>query len=274
MSKIKKMKISAKMSAVLYFLAFAAAGFVFTGEGMSGISSLADISLCGSLDVTSSSAVLVGSLIRSVISGNTGKNIVKISAMIIIVTAKLFFESCEKPKLCGIITTVGILASGTAVSVILDEVFYKLFFYIFYGSVAGLAAYSTAYIRTSLKKQAVIELSGRSGCAYAIVYITMISSLCKSEIFFINFGIIAGTAITLLAAYYYRNTGGVLCGALTACGAFLASPETGMTVVLLPAAGLMTGYVHKQKPAVASLFFAVLSFMLMILTGMTKTMPK
>lgn len=270
MSKIKKLKVSSKVSAVMYFVSAALAGFVFTGEGMSGISSLADISLCGSLDVVSSSAVLVGSLIRSVISGNIGKNIVKTAAMIIIVTAKLFFESCEKPKPCGIITTISILASGTAVSIILDEVFYKLFFYIFFGSVAGLAAYSTAYIRTGLKKQAVIELSGRSGCAYAIVYITMISSLCKSEVFFINFGIIAGTAITLLAAYYYRHTGGVLCGALTACGAFLASSETGMTVVLLPAAGLMTGYIHKQKPVVAAVFFAVLSFMLMILTGISK----
>ena len=32
----------------------------------------------------------------------------------------------------------------------------------------------------------------------------------------------------------------------------------------------MTGYIHKQKPVVAAVFFAVLSFMLMILTGISK----
>ncbi len=270
MLEIRKIRLSGSILTTAAFVLSAAAGFCLSAAETVGVASFADISLAGASGVFSSAAVLLGSIVRSLISGNIGKNIVKIAAMIIIVIAKLFLDTEASPKSSGIITASAVLVSGTAVSVILGEVLRKLFFYIFYGAVAGLTSYAATYIFLGLKKQLVVNLSGRSGCAYAIVYITFISSLCAVRLPLINIGIIAGTGITLLASYYYKNIGGVLCGALTACGAFLASGETGMTVVLLPASGLMTGYLHRQKPFTTAAFFSSLSFVLMILTGITR----
>ncbi len=246
------------------------AGFMLADTSIAGAASFADISLAGALNLPMSAAVLMGSMIKSVISGALGKNIVKISAIIMIVIMKMFFEPESDPKLCGIWTAMSIILSGAAVSAIIGEVLYKLLFYVFYGVSAGFTAYSAALIIKGLRYQPVMDLSSSSGCAYAVVYTIFISAVCSIKLRYIEPGIIIGSAVTLLAAYNYRRTGGVLCGALTTCGAFLSSPECGMTVVLLPAAGLITGYLYKQKYTVAAVAFAGVNFMLTVLTGITQ----
>lgn len=270
MFRIKGLKLSNNSLMILSFLSAMASGFFLSGADIAGVASFADISLAGALGVVTSPAVLAGSLLRCIVDGTVGKNIVKIIAMIIIVITKLFSDIGNRTKACGFFTAFGIFVSGMLISAVLGEFFYKLLFYLFYSVLSGLTAYSASLVIMSLKKQFVIELSGKSGCAYALVYIVFMSALCGIEIYSLNIGMIIGTAVTLLASYYYGHTGGALCGALTSCGAFLASSDAGMTVVLLPVAGLMTGYIHRQRTGVSVVAFVSLSFMLMVLTGITK----
>lgn len=243
-------------------------GFILADSSMAGISSFADISLAGASELPDCAALLTGEIIRCTISGTIGDNIVKITAIVLIVIIRLFYENVPEPKKCGLITALSIFISGAAVSTIIGEFSYKAAFYGFYGAMSGYTAYSTAIAFSGLKKRSIIDLTDISGCACAVAYTVYISSLCSVKISVINIGIILGSCVTLLAAYYYGREGGVICGSLTACGAFLASEETGMTVVLLPAAGLLTGFFHRKRISFTAAFFLLLSFFLMILTGM------
>lgn len=246
-----------------------AAGFVLSGTSVGGAAAFSDISAAGALGSSGSAAVFLGSLLYCFISGAIGRNIVKLSAMAVILIAKLLSDSRSEPKFCGIVTAAGVLLSGSAVSIIIGEFALKILFYLFYSALAGITAYSAADILMSIRRRRMIDLTD-SGCCYAIVYTVFTASLCSVPLPFCNIGIVFGETVTLLAAFNYGHIGGVLCGALTACAAFLASPETGMTVVLLPAAALLTGYLYRRRAWSAALFFAAASVMLIILTGMTE----
>ena len=250
------------------FLLAIAAGFFLSDSRLAGVTSFADISLAGGLRLPYSAAVLTGSLIHSILSDNIGRNIVKISAMIMILIMKLFFDIDEQPRYSGIVTGAAVFLSGMAVSALIGEVIYKAVFYIFYGTVAGLTAYSFSLAVSGIRKRAVVDLTGKSGCAYAVIYTITVSTLSSADTPVINAGIIAGVALTLYAAYFYGCTGGVMCGALTVCGAFLASPETGMSIVLLPAAGMLTGYIRRGQYIFSAVFFGFSEIMLTILAGL------
>ncbi|MDE5582385.1 MAG: SpoIIE family protein phosphatase [Ruminococcus sp.] len=270
---MKKIKKTNKTNPVVTLISLAVSfvmGFVFSGTDMAGVASFADISVSGALPLPESSAVLVGSLIHCIAGKSVGRNIVKISAMVLIVIAKMFYEPRNDPKINGFITALGVFVSGMAVSALIGEIPYKLIFYIFYGGLAGFTSYSLSCILSGLKKRFVLDFSTSDGCAYAIVYTVFIASLCSLDIPYINIGLISGITVTLTGAYYYRHTGGVICGSLTACGAFLSSMDCGMSVVLLPATALLTGYMNRLKNTTASLCFVGINFTLMVLTGITE----
>ena len=229
------------------FSASFAAGFFMSDAKIAGIASFADISASGAVGLASSAAVFTGSIVRSILSGTVGHNIVKLSALAIIVMIKMFLEPKNDPKLCGINTFVSVLAAGTAVSAVIGELLYKLPFYLLYGAVAGFAAYSGALMITGMKRRRVIDLSGTGGLSCAVAYIVLISALCAVKLPALNIGVILGSAVTLGGAYFYKQTGGVICGTLTVCGAFLASRALGTDIVLLPAAGLLTGFLRRQR---------------------------
>lgn len=268
----KKKKIHRKKSATALwaFVSALVSGYILSGTNMAGVASFADISIAGAVSLPTATAVLTGSFFHCIVSHDIGKNIVKITAMVIIIISKMFNENKSSPKASGFITTTGVFIAGTAVSALIGEIPYKLIFYMFYGGLAGFTAYSLALIIAGLKKRFVLDFSTVTGCAYAVVYTVMIASLCSVNIPYINIGLIAGITITMCGAYYYCHTGGVMCGALTACGAFLSSVDCGMTVVLLPASALLTGYLNKQKNTTATFCFVGINFALMVLTGITE----
>ena len=84
MLKIKDLIVVKYATQVSSFAAAAATGFFLTGTRVAGISSFADTSLSGAVDLPYSAAVFTGSLIRSIIGGDIGQNIVKLSALAMI----------------------------------------------------------------------------------------------------------------------------------------------------------------------------------------------
>ncbi|SHM82051.1 Stage II sporulation protein E (SpoIIE) [Ruminococcus flavefaciens] len=251
------------------FAACGLAGFLLSGARVGGVASFADISVAGAVGLPCSAAVFTGSMVRSIIGGRVGRNIVKLSSIALIVIIKMFLEPKNDERLCGVNTGVSVLVSGAAVSAVIGELARKLLFYAFYGGLAGFTAYSAAKFIMDLKHKRVIDLSGSGGFSCAVVYIVAVSSLCGADIPVVNAGVVLGAAVTVTGAYFYGQTGGVICGALTVCGAFLSSSEAGMGIVLLPAAGLLTGYMRRQKPFTAAAFFAGISFVFTVLTGLT-----
>ena len=121
MLKIKDLVVMKYAAPVFSFAAAAVTGFLLTGTRVAGISSFADISLSGAVDLPYSAAVFTGSLIQSIIGGDIGHNIVKLSALAMIMIIKMFLEPKNDPKLCGINTAVSIFVSGAAVSTVIGE---------------------------------------------------------------------------------------------------------------------------------------------------------
>lgn len=267
MISIKGKKLSNASRAAAGFIMSMTAGAVLSGTGIAGVASFADISLSGALPMPYSMAVLVGEIMSCVFSGTVGKNIVKLSAMIIIMIAKLFLDKADEPRTCGIITAVGVIISGGAVSFLIGDIIYKIGFYVFYGGIAGYTAYSAASAAEAARRERTIDLTAHGGCTYAVLHTIFIAALCAVRLPALNAGIIVGAAVTLLAAYYYRSTGGVICGALAVCGAFLATEDAGMTAVMLPAAGFLTGYFSRRRPLIAAGVFVMASFLFTVLTG-------
>lgn len=235
-----------------------ASGFLLSGSSIAGVASFANISLAGAVSLPSSAAVLTGSILRYIVAGNIHSSIVQLFSIILIVLYKLFFESSDA-KANGIFTGASVMISGAAVSLIIGELLYKLLFYAVYSSAAGFTAYCTSLVTESLRRRRVLDLSSALSCEYAVVYIMAIASFCSADVPLLNPGVIIGSAVTLTAACHYRYTGGVLCGALTMCGAFLASLSCGMNVIFLPAAGLITGYMSKKSTGTAAALFIGIS---------------
>ena len=269
MINIKKLKDWQYSKPAAAFAACLAAGFMLSGTKVGGVASFADISLAGAVGLSSAAAVFTGGMISCIFSGTVGVNIVKLSSIALIIIIKMFFEPKNDEKLCGINTGASVFISGAAVSAVIGELPQKLPFYVFYGGLAGFTAYSAARFLMGVKRQRIIDLSGSSGFACAVVYIVAVASLCGADIPAVNAGVVLGGAVTLIGAYFYGQTGGVICGALTVCGAFLSSSEAGMGIVLLPAAGLMTGYMRRKKPFIAAAFFVGIVFVFTVLTGLT-----
>lgn len=247
----------------------AAAGYVFSGASMRGTSAFADISIAGAAGLAGSAAVFLGSLLRCFADDSIGRNIVKLAAMVMIIIVKLLMDNKRSPLSCGIYTAVSVVLSGAAVSAVIGELVYKFLFYLFYSASAGFTSYSICRIVRDAEKGKAIVITASTGCYYAVVYTIYAASLCSAKLPLINIGAVLGIALTMLASYYYGSTGGVICGALTVCAAFLSSSDTGMTVVLLPAAGLFSGFIRQCRIAVSALIFMGISFMLAVLTGMT-----
>lgn len=255
---------------LLIFTGEAAAGFIFSGASMRGTSAFADISIAGSAGLAGSAAVFLGSLLRCFADESIGRNIVKLSAMVMIMIVKLLVEDKRSPLSCGIYTAVSVVLSGAAVSAVIGELVYKFIFYLFYSAAAGFTAYSLCRIVRDARSGSAIVITASTGCYYAVVYTIYTASLCSAQLPFLNVGAVIGIGLTMLASYYYGSTGGVVCGALTVCAAFLSSADTGMTVVLLPAAGLFSGFIRNCRMSLYAVIFMGVSFILTVLTGLTE----
>ncbi|MCR5600922.1 MAG: SpoIIE family protein phosphatase [Ruminococcus sp.] len=269
MFDIKRIKNWKYAGDVLGFAVCTVAGYLLSGTSVGGVSTFADISAAGAVSLPSAVAVFTGSFVHSIISGTVGKNIVKLSALALIVIIKMFLEPRSEPKLNGINTGISVFVSGAAVSAVIGELPYKLLFYLFYGGIAGFAAYSAAIVLYGLRKKRVADISGKGGFSCAVVYIVTIASLCAVKLPALDLGVIAGAAATLTASYFYGQTGGVLCGTLTVGGAFLSSSSAGTEIVLLPVAGLLAGFFNKQRPQTSAVLFTVIYFVMTVFTGLS-----
>jgi len=248
------------------FLSFMA-GLLLSDIEISGAVSFLNISITGAVNPLSALAVLVGSLIKYVVTSQLHKNIIIICSMVFIILCKLIFDINLSAKQTGLITASSTFLSGLLVALLIDEIFFKVIFYLVYAIMAGFTASFICLASDSLKHKKIIDLKSAVSCAYAIVYVVIIASFSAFELFNLNVGRIIGASITLIALHHYGYTGGILCGSLTICGLFLSSYENGLPFVLLPIAGLLAGYLYKNNTAVISIFFISINFIFFVIIG-------
>lgn len=262
MKKIADSKIFGRAAGLA--LSFAG-GFMLSGTTIAGIASFADISLTGAVSLSNAAAAFSGALVRCVLTNSVGKCIVKLGAMAVILIAKMFSRIFSQPVGCGAVTTAAIILSGSAISALIGEFPEKLIFYSLYGVISGFTAYSAAALYDEISAGKAPEFHGSSGYMLGVVYIVASASICSAELPFINVGLALISAVTAAGAYFYSGFGGVICGALGASGAFLASAEIGTAAAILPAAGLLTGFIGRNRLFLSASFYSFFCFFLSLL---------
>ena len=262
MKKITDGKIFGK--AVGMLLSFGG-GFMLSGTTIAGVASFADISLAGAVSLPYTAAAFAGAVVRCVLTDSVGKCIVKLAAMAVILTAKMFSRIFSQPVGCGAVTAAAIILSGCGISALIGEFPEKLLFYGLYGVISGFTAYSAAALYDNLSAGKSLEIYGKSGYMTGVVYIVAAASICSAELPFINIGLALISVITAAGAYIYGGFGGVICGALGASGAFLASAEIGTAAAILPTAGLVTGFIGREKLLLSTVFYTFSCFLLSLL---------
>lgn len=262
MNKIREEKIS--RAAICCALSFAG-GFVFSGTSKGGIASFTDISLVGALRLPMAASAFAGAIIRCIVTDSVGSCIVKLFAMAIILIAKMFSEFFVKPVGSGFATAAAVVLAGSGISALIGDFPEKLLFYAFYGAISGVTAYSASSLITELSTAKIFDFKERRGYMTAVVYIVATASICSLQLPYINIGIILISTITLCAAYFLGGSGGVICGALGASGAFLASAEIGLTAAILPTAGLLAGFIGRKKLLITAFVYALSCLLLNIL---------
>lgn len=242
-------------------------GLLLAGTYVGAMTSPLPIAIAANLSSTGATAVLIGSLISYLLSGTLLDNLPLLFALVVVVCLRM----CKRPP-----KTAGGMAWSTGLCVFLSGIAVSLFFHatgaevIGYTMTAGLtgcASYFMHAVFSSMRTTGKIPLKSTDGCAAAVVLILTIAALSCYGIPSMNVGCVISVAITLIGAKKFRCAGGVICGALTACGAILGAPEAGMPLLILPVGGLLVGYLSGKNRYVISAVFFIFSMMALITFG-------
>ncbi|MBR5513655.1 MAG: SpoIIE family protein phosphatase [Ruminococcus sp.] len=264
---MKKIKNNVILLNVLQMLLSFGGGFLLSGSTLGGVKSFADISLTGAVNLPCAASAFSGAVVRCVLTDSVGKCIVKLCAMAAIVIIKMFSTVFDKSLPCGILTASAVLASGCGISWIIGEFPEKLIFYILYGMIAGVTAYSASELWSSFSMENILNPKDKKGNPAGIVYVILSASLCSLDLPYFNIGLAVISAITILASCFLGGYGGIIFGALGASGAFFSSGETGTAAAILPVAGLITGLIGKNNFLFSTAAYTVSCFMLGLFMG-------
>ncbi len=244
------------------------AGLLLAGTQVGAMTSPLPIAIAANLGSVGAVAVFLGSLISYVISGTITDNLPLLFALVMVACLRILHRPPKTAHAMAWSTGLCVFFSGIAVSLYLRSSGAQVIGYTMTAALTGCASYFTCAIFHSLRKTGKISLRSTDGCAAAVVLILLIAALSCYSIPAMNAGCIFSTALTLIGARKFRCAGGVICGALTACGAILGDPAAGMPLLILPIGGLLVGYLAAQNRYLIVAVFFLFSMMALITFSM------
>lgn len=232
-----------------------------------GVPSPLNCALAAAVPAVYSTAVLAGSLITYIASGNIGVCAVMICALVLITVGKWVFREEKQTAFWSGIAVVstgfsGIVfgfLSGGGTAVFVNTVLAAL---------TGISVYFISNAAVLLYGERPLMLDRKAEFSVAAVYVLAVSALCSVNISFLNIGRIAGIAALLCAAKRFGRNGGVLCGVLTAAGVFLSSPASGIPAAFLGIAGFAAGFAAEYSKVSTAAAFLAVDFCGHLITGM------
>lgn len=234
-------------------------GLVFSGAEIGSLPSPLPIAIAGCLSSTGAVAVLMGTMLRYFMSNLFLERLPLLCALLLVTCSRLFLRSHTSAIFLSLCTGVCTLLSGVLLSFLQQKSGQDVLLYMMTACLAGTTSWFLHTVLSGLQNQQKIQLKSATGCAAAIVYILCISALTSFDYPFMNVGRILGIAVTLLGARRFRYMGGVICGALTACGTMLCAGELGMPLLFLPITGLLAGYLVDRGIGLMTLLFFLIN---------------
>ncbi len=242
-------------------------GLMLAGTYVGTITSPLPIAIAANLNAFGAAAVLIGSLISYMLSGSMLDNLPLLFALVFVTCLRVLGHP-PKTAVCMMWSTgLCVFFSGILVALLTAAHGSQVIGYTMTAGLTGCASYFTHAVFTSIRKTGKISLKSTDGCAAAVVLILVTAALACYGIPAMNFGCVISTAITLIGARKFRCSGGVICGALTACGVILGTASEGLPMLILPISGLLAGYLASRNRYVIAAVFFLFSIMALITFG-------
>lgn len=231
-------------------------GLIFACAELGSISSPIPVAVAACTSPIGAVAVLIGAIITGMITQTLPGQMALILSLMLIACVRVILREYHSERFVSITAAVCVLAAGVVTVFSQNQSAEGILIHIMSAILTGTTAFFLHTVLTRLCSQKKIPLQTSVGCAAAVVYFVLIGALCSFQMSFINPGYITGIAVTLIAAQRFRYTGGVICGALTACGAMLSADELGTSLIFLPVTGLLAGYITEMGSFItAGVFF-------------------
>lgn len=232
------------------------AGLLLAGTHVGAMTSPLPIAFAANFTAPGAVSVLIGSLLAYVISGTLLDNLPLLFGLVVVVSLRMFRHPPRTASGMAWSTALCVFLAGIAVSLFFHASGAEVIGYTMTACLTGCASYFMHAVFTSIRASGKIPLRSTDGCAAAVVLILTIAAFSCYRIPAMNVGCILGTAITLVGARKFRCAGGVICGALSACGAVLGAGRDGLAMLVLPVGGLLMGYLaSRNRFAIAGIFF-------------------
>ena len=231
-------------------------GLIFACAELGSISSPIPVAVAACMGPMGAVAVLIGTLVTGFIAQTLPAQLPLILSLMLAACVRVILREYHSARFVSISAALCVFVAGMVVSFSQNRGGEGILLYIMSALLTGTTAYFMHTVLSKLRNQKKIPLQSSVGCAAAVVYFVLIGALSSFQLSLINPGCVIGIAVTLLAAQRFRYTGGVICGALTACGSMLSADELGMSLIFLPVTGLLAGYMTDMGSFVtAGVFF-------------------
>ncbi len=227
-------------------------GLIFACAELGGISSPIPVAAASCVGPIGAVSTLIGALVTGMIAQSFPEQLVLILSLMLAACVRVILREYRSDAFVSITAASCVLAAGVVISVSQGNAFGGVLTYIMSALLTGASAYFLNIVLEKMRLQKKIPLQSSVGCAAAVVYFVLIAALSSFQFSLINPGCILGIAVTLLAAQRFRYIGGVICGALTTCGALLSGDEIGFSLIFLPVTGLLAGYITDSGSLITS----------------------
>ncbi len=242
-------------------------GLIFSRAQLGPMISPIPVAVAMCLGPIGASSVLLGAILSGLVTGTITNQLMLIVSLMLAACVRVVLREYHSPRFVFIVSGVCVLTSGTAEAFSTGSVGESILIAIMSALLSATTSYFLLTVLTGLINQKKIHLRSSVGCAAAVVYFVLIAALSSFSMSLVNPGYIAGVAVTLIAAQRFRYTGGVICGALTACGAMLSADEYGVGLVFLPVTGLLAGYMSEAGSFAASGVFFLCNALAQLTVG-------
>ena len=259
---------AAERPPVRYAAAFAGA-LLLAGARLGGTHSPLCIPFAAALTAGSNAAVLAGTIVSGIITGNIGEELVEISAVTLLLIIKLVKGSGSSVKGCTAASALSCLLCGSAVTLMGKFTAVAAAAVIFRTAVCAAAGYIFARAHS-------MPVGGKymnDPVPVVICWIIAVSALCSLQIGYVNIGRAAACTVTAVYAKKHGCMGGASAGTAAACGMIMADGSFGRAAALAACAGFASGLAScRGKPAV-SLTYIFSSLALAVTVGLPSGIP-
>lgn len=215
-------------------------------------------------------AAFVGSLFAYIITGNLENGIVQLCSILTVAALQLinpFGSRYNEPLQLSLVTTGSLMLFGCVMSAAMPADAYTVSLRMISALMCGCVVFIAKTIAVSKNRSGVYDLTGINGIFIGVIYIMIISTLAAVPLPVVNLGRTLGTAALLLAARKYKNAGGAVVGALTACGVLLCVPGLAKNTLVMAVAGLVCGAFVQFGSLMTVLSFLAVSLVSLVAVG-------